>query len=617
MAARKHTGAITGNLKPADPFELIRWLARSQNDPRKAVAELVQNSFDAGATHVQVTRARQRGSTTLHILDNGHGVLPDLSREEALAYIATHVGHSRKRNLTPEQRRELMLQGKYGIGLLGFWSIGTHFEMRSQVDGSDPWVLNLTEDLPRFTIERLRGRLSLRGTWTEIVIRQLHRAAFVNLGAKRIADYLASELRGQLLARSVTLTIHDRVARGRAPKTLTVEPIRYSGQPLSLPAEIVTPHGPVRVELYLLPERNSDQGHVGISCAGSIVYDDITTFAWADFTRPPWTEGRLSGVLEFAGFDVAPGTRRGVAANEAAASFATAVTQLEPALLEALQADRVRLASQLEADLMRQLQRAFRDVRKLAPEYDFFAPDTQSASIPGTSEASNEASDPVPASPQEPEGDDGSGAPADSDDASTVNEEPAQLFPPGPLSRVEIHPPRAKVAIASVRRLRARALAADGREIRDGVDFEWTASPGATCIEATGSVTELQAGNEVATVTVDVTATQGGHQASAQSLIEIIESPEGSDPAAAIPKPELIHEPTGNWRSRYSSRTWQVNSGHRDYLIASETPRRKLRYLTALLAKEVVLHTFPHPQHNSVLERMIEVLTITDRRMDR
>jgi hypothetical protein len=30
-----------------DPFELIRWLAYSQPDPRKALAELVQNSLDA------------------------------------------------------------------------------------------------------------------------------------------------------------------------------------------------------------------------------------------------------------------------------------------------------------------------------------------------------------------------------------------------------------------------------------------------------------------------------------------------------------------------------------------------------------------------------------------
>jgi hypothetical protein len=34
-------------LQPADPFDLIRLLAQSQSDPRKAVAELVQNSIDA------------------------------------------------------------------------------------------------------------------------------------------------------------------------------------------------------------------------------------------------------------------------------------------------------------------------------------------------------------------------------------------------------------------------------------------------------------------------------------------------------------------------------------------------------------------------------------------
>jgi len=63
-ARRTPAGAITGNLRPADPFELIRWLARSQNHPRKALAELVQNSFDASATRVQLIRARERGLTT-------------------------------------------------------------------------------------------------------------------------------------------------------------------------------------------------------------------------------------------------------------------------------------------------------------------------------------------------------------------------------------------------------------------------------------------------------------------------------------------------------------------------------------------------------------------------
>ena len=47
-------------LRPADPFDLIRWLARSQSDPRKAIAELVQNSIDANARRVTIERRRVR-----------------------------------------------------------------------------------------------------------------------------------------------------------------------------------------------------------------------------------------------------------------------------------------------------------------------------------------------------------------------------------------------------------------------------------------------------------------------------------------------------------------------------------------------------------------------------
>ncbi|MFQ5668507.1 MAG: ATP-binding protein, partial [Candidatus Binatia bacterium] len=155
--ARK-SDTIVGRLRAADPFELIRWLARSQPDPRKALAELVQNSIDAGAKHIHVTRSRERGVTTLRIADDGEGVIPELERTEALTYVATHIGHSRKRNLTPEQRRELMLQGKYGIGLLGFWAIGAVLEIRTYLRGQTPFLLRMFEDAPKFEIERIRGR---------------------------------------------------------------------------------------------------------------------------------------------------------------------------------------------------------------------------------------------------------------------------------------------------------------------------------------------------------------------------------------------------------------------------------------------------------------------------
>ena len=109
---------FTGKLKVHDPFELIRWLAMSQPDPRKALAELVQNSLDAGAKTVRVTRAREKGTPLVRIFDDGAGVIPELDRPEALSYLATHVGHSRKRDLSPAERLQLMTQGQYGICLL-------------------------------------------------------------------------------------------------------------------------------------------------------------------------------------------------------------------------------------------------------------------------------------------------------------------------------------------------------------------------------------------------------------------------------------------------------------------------------------------------------------------
>ena len=74
------TSARTLVLKPADPFDLIRWLARSQSDPRKAVAELVQNSIDAHAHHITVERRRFRSRPALVVRDDGEGLLPELAR---------------------------------------------------------------------------------------------------------------------------------------------------------------------------------------------------------------------------------------------------------------------------------------------------------------------------------------------------------------------------------------------------------------------------------------------------------------------------------------------------------------------------------------------------------
>ena len=211
--AAKKGAPVRGRVRARDPFELIRWLALSQTDPRKALAELIQNSMDAGASRIRVTRVREKGLVCIRILDDGEGPIPELDRPGALHFIATNIGHSRKRSLSPQERLQLMTQGQYGIGLLGFWAIGERLEMRSALPGQKAHRLILHRDSPDYVIEPLRGRLELDEKWTEVVVASVHKEVSSALSGRRIAEYLASELRGQLLTRAHDLKLEDKIAR--------------------------------------------------------------------------------------------------------------------------------------------------------------------------------------------------------------------------------------------------------------------------------------------------------------------------------------------------------------------------------------------------------------------
>jgi Histidine kinase-, DNA gyrase B-, and HSP90-like ATPase len=616
LRARRPKDQIVGKLRAADPFELIRWLARSQPDPRKALAELVQNSIDAGARRIEISRLRERGVTALHITDDGEGVIPELSREEALTYIATHIGHSRKRNLTPQERRELMLQGKYGIGLLGFWAIGQVLEMRSQLPGQPPVLLRLFEDSPRYEIERVRSRLAFGDRSTEVVVRGLHRSAFVSLSARRIADYLAAELRGQLLARDVTVLVRDRIARSRAPKVLEVQPTRFSGQRLDLPTAVpVAGFAPLQVELYLVP--SGDQtGRVSISSGGTTVYDDVCDLEIADCRHPPWTDGRLTGLLEFPDFEVAPSTRRGVMPNQAALAFAEALRELEPAVAALLREADARGAAALDADVLRQLERAFRDIPRLAPEYDFFAVRADGIGAVGASSPTEVVRDPGAGEGAVPVG---AALPPPPPDGGELAEEPPSLLPAGALATLQIIPASTRVERLGERRLRADARDAAGTPIRRPLAVDWMVEGGLAHLDAqSGPMVVFHAGSEIGTAIVRAVAREGDARAAAEASVKIVEASAADEARrAGIPEPVFFDDAAGNWRSRMRGNQWEVNRAHPDFAGAAETPRRKLRYLAALLAKEVVLHSFPQPLLGPALERLVEVLTITERRLER
>lgn len=600
----RNTTSSRVRLRPQDPFDLIRLLARSQSEPRKAVAELVQNSLDAGARRVEITWFNEKGWRALRIWDDGAGIFPELERPDALRRIARTIGHSHKRHLTPTERREQMILGKYGIGLIGFWSVAEVMEIKSRVGGGPSFCLQLFEDQGRAELFRARAaRLDEEPTYTQITLRRVHEAAVRAIRPSRLQAFLASELRGQLLERDAEIRIHDRVARGRASKEFRVRPQPFLGLPLSdLRALPVEGHEDARVELYFVAGDDGRLGRVALACGGSAVLDDMALVDGVELPRPPWCWGRLEGVIDFPELEVAPGTRRGFVPNEASEAFLRALELLERVIAERLAEEDRRLEAVRNQSLAHEIRRAFRSLVLRLPEYELF--DVQAGARPAAGEPSERAGAalgaPEAAAALEQEGP----APAGEEDDGSDG----QLFPPGPLARVALSPSRLRIPPDSVRSLRARALDADGRTVRDPVVYQWQLEgPGA--LETEDARATFAAPSCEGRSLVRVVARSSAMSAEAAAEIEVSTELAGREKAGGIPEPLPVLAPAEPWRSRVRNGAWEYNEGHPDYRAAAETDAGRLRYLIHVFAKEIVLRNFGRPGDGEILERLVQVLT--------
>lgn len=607
-------------LKPADPFDLIRWLARSQSDPRKAVAELVQNSLDANARRVTIERRRVRRAPALVIRDDGEGIVPELPRENALRAIATNIGHSRKRGLSPRERHDEMVAGKYGIGLLGFWSIGHRMEIRSRVGGGEVWTLRMVEDEERAELVRERMAFEAAETFTEVVIGELHDSAQRILTGRRLNEYLGSELRGMLLATGATVEIQDRLARGLPERTFVVVPRRFVGERLAVP-EVVAVEGyaPAKIELYLA--RGGDRAAIEVSCAGTLVADDAAELRAEGLDRSPWTGRGLTGLVEFSAFQIPPGTRRGIVADAASEAFARAMAGYATFVeAELARLDRERQAT-TSRQLLSELRRALRGLRARLPQYELpkvEEPPSWAGTTP-LADATGAAPAGLPLGPADADGADAAAEDANVEEGAATPEEAPSLFPPGPLASVRIVPAEITVQAGRERRVQAVALDRDGRRARGEVSFAWSSDNQAVELVGDGPKPlvrvqpDARAGLRCA---ITVVARQDAERAEASAPVQIADRPEPSaDLAAGVPEPELVDDSGGRWRSRFDGQRWQVNASHEDYIALRGEPRTRLRYLLALFAKEVALRAHGVPGSEETLESLVEILAHAERNL--
>lgn len=597
-------------LRPANSFDLIRLIAYSQSDPRKAMAELVQNALDAEARHLTITRQRRRGEVVLSILDDGRGIFPTLERSDALERIATNIGHSFKRNLSPAERQKQMLLGKYGIGLLGFWCVGRELEIRTRIGASEAWALRLVRDEPAAEFRRLpQSRILQDGdTWTEVVIRGVHPGSIRQLSGRRLGEYLGSELRGQLLSRDVKLRMVDRLARGSALKDFLIVPQRFQGRQIDEIGQLEVPgfSGAV-LELYIVEEEQRKQaGRVALTCGGTVVNEDLGNGEHYELNPSLWQSGRLEGIVEFPDLEVAPSTRREFVPGPAVDALFLALKGVEPALERIFASERAKRALEEEENVAREIRRIFRPLAQSLPQYDFFEiPGRLGQSLPKGEDGAEklgarEDGAPV-ATPEE-------NANTEVVDAGEDSEPPAEILPPGPLTRVRIVPRKSRLLPGATRSLSAHAVDENGHLIREGVEYRWSLTKGG-CLEGKGATASFTAPEELGAIGVAVVAKQGDRNAEAEAEIEIVDKLKGENPDAGIPDPRRAFDPDGDWRSRVVSRRWEYNAAHPDYQAIADDTKARLRYLSHLFAKEMVLRNYGEPKDERLLERMVEVLT--------
>jgi hypothetical protein len=461
------------------------------------------------------------------------------------------------------------------------------------VGGSSVHLLRLVEDEPRVRLEELPAEIGSPETFTEIVITQLHETGSRALSGRRLAEYLAAELRGPILASGVEMEVHDAMAKGTAQKRFSVVPRRFTGEPLQITAELPVAGFPsAHVELYLA--RGAERPAIQVSCAGTLVADDIGELHALDLDAPPWVGCELSGLIDFPGFTVPPGSRRGVVPDRAAEAFARAMIDLRPPVENELRRlDRERRAA-ADRQVVEELRRALRGLRGRLPQYD----------LPPVLGGGGGARA------------DGRGAPEPFDPEEAAPAE-LELFPAGDLAAVTITPDPVEVAPGHEHRARAEARDGDGRLIRHGVTYRWTMKGAGFSVRGEGArpaVTAESATRPGATARLRVEVEQGTRTSAAEATVEAVE-PLADEAGFGIPEPHLIDAAGETWRSRFDGRRWEVNQMNEDYLALKGEARARLRYLLALLAKDLSQNAHRVPGAVEASEDVAAILALAERNL--
>jgi hypothetical protein len=598
--AQERPREARGKLKIGDDWNAITIIALSQSNPLKAIAELVENSIDANARTVTITRGREGGQHFLAIRDDGSGVPRDSEGRPDFRYVATHICDSVKRRLKAEG--VTALQGEFGIGLLSFWTVGDELTMTSTGADQRAYQMVMRKGDPGYAVAPKRALFGEAGT--EVRIAPLLDGIRA-LSGEKIQWYLAAELRDRIRQTGVRINVVDRLAR----KQYAVEPRQYEGRLLHQLPTTRTELGDVYAELYL--NEPSDTNCVALYRRGTRVIEDVTLLD--SLAHPPWTLRYLQGHIDAPFVNLTPGTRLGFIHDAAYAALCEGLAPLEQKLIELIEEQRRAEEEQASREQLRAIQRAFREALLALPaeEYDWF--DIHARAFRTAPQGEPEANS--------PELDGADAAIPGAAEPGLGEAEQRQFFAfAGPLFSVAVSPASSVVRVGETRELRALPRDRARRRVERDLEFHWEIVEGAGALAgAQNQAATYLAPDEPGLARIKVTVRQNEVVCAGEGLVTVTHEllaqlGTTTVPSQGLPGYTFERAPGESWRSKFDigRNVIVVNNGHRDFVFASRSKALKLRYLVRLYAKELVLRNFVGLPADQLLERMVELSLRTE-----
>jgi Histidine kinase-, DNA gyrase B-, and HSP90-like ATPase len=588
----------SGKLRIGDDWNAIRIIALSQSNPLKAIAEFVENSIDAHAKTITITRGKEHNAHYLSIRDDGDGVPRDDAGVPDFKYVATHICDSIKRRLKADGGGT-GLQGEFGIGLLSFWTVGDTLTMTSTGSDQKAYQMTMSKGDSRYEVSPRRVLFAEKGT--ELKISPLLEG-IRSLSGEKIQWYLASELRDRIRDSKARVTVIDKLAR----KQYEVEPRQFEGRLLHQLPPIRTVFGDAYAELYL--SEPSEAARVALTRVGTRVIEDLSTLPGLE--HAPWMSRYVQGLIDVPFLNLTPGTRSGIIQDERYAALIDALVPLEAHVKGLIEEQQRAEEEQASQQSLKAIQKAFHEAMLALPreEYDWF--DVQGRARQESGSGAAAAAGGLPAGTDWQEELPGVAEPSPNDSPQR------QFFDyAGPLFGVVVSPAASTTPLNETRKFRALPRDRSRRRVVEDLTFFWDLVEGeGTLAGVTDQEVTYQAPAVPGLARLKVTVSQREVTATAEALITVTDSLESAMTPAVVNTRGLpgytFERAAGElWRCRFDAERniIVVNSGHRDFVFATRNRALQLRYLVRLYVKELVLKNFAGLPADQLLERMIEL----------